>query len=263
MDKTTHPLEKHGNVSLRFAPVAPTSDCWVMLIQLEGLTKCEINQDWFGLQKAEACLLRSTDQCQFQNLGRCLSFLVASDYIRSLSNLLDVNLYAELLHSAKPLRFTLTDDFLNTASQKAAATAMLTAPTDYNRSCMLQFQELYIQFLTQHSYESTKYPEWLASLLLSLQDVNLFGMSMSQLASTTPYSYSRLSRLFRCYTGVSLIDYVTDVKIRHAKELLTNTNMTMLAIASKLEFSISYFNKLFKKKVGVTPGEYRKMNQET
>ncbi len=169
----------------------------------------------------------------------------------------------ELLNSAKLLRFTLTEDFLRGASQKTVdIEAMLATSPEYNRSCMLQFQELYIQFLTQHAYEPTNYPDWLASLLLSLQDVNLFGMSMSQFASTTPYSYSRLSRLFQHYTGVSLIDYVTDVKIRHAKELLKNTNMTMLAIASKLEFSISYFNKLFKRKVGITPGEYRKKNQK-
>ncbi len=262
MDKATNLSEKHGNVSLQFSPVTPASDCWVMLIQLEGMTKCEINQDSVDLRKAEACLLRPTDHCQFQDFGRCLSFLVESDYIRSLSNLLDLNLYAELLNSTKLLRFTLADGFLSIAGQKAAATAMIAAPADYNRSCMLQFQELYIQFLTQHSYEASKYPEWFASLLLSLQDVNLFGMSMNQFASTTPYSYSRLSRLFQNYTGVSLIDYVTDVKIRHAKELLKNTNMTMLAIASKLEFSISYFNKLFKRKVGITPGEYRKKNQE-
>ncbi len=265
MDKTPNMSEIHGNVSLSFSPAAPASACWVLLLQLEGVTKCEFNRDSVILQKAEACLLRPTDHCRFQagEDSRCLSFLVESDYIRSLSNLLDVNLYAALLNSEQLLRFTLTDDFLSTASQKAAAARDLhAAPSEYNRSCMLQFQELYIQFLTQHAYEPTKYPEWLASLLLSLQDVNLFGMSMSQFASTTPYSYSRLSRLFQNYTGVSLIDYVTEVKIRHAKQLLKNTNMTMLAIASKLEFSISYFNKLFKRKVGITPGEYRKKNQK-
>ncbi len=266
MDKTQSISENHGNVSLRFSPIAPTASCWVMLLQLEGATMCEINRDSVTLLKTEACLLRPTDRCRFQPCegSGCLSFLVESDYIRSLSNLLDVNLYPELLNGAKLLRFTLTDDFLRGADQKATATeAMRATPSEYNRSCMLQFQELYIQFLTQHAYEPTNYPDWLASLLLSLQDVNLFGMSMSQFASTTPYSYSRLSRLFRNYTGVSLIDYVTDVKIRHAKELLKNTNMTMLAIASKLEFSISYFNKLFKRKVGITPGEYRKKNQKT
>ncbi len=265
MDKTQSISENHGKVSLRFSPAAPTAACWVMLLQLEGITKCEINREPVTLQTAQACLLRPTDRCRFQVCedNGCLSFLVESDYIRSLSNLLDVNLYPELLNSTKLLQFTLTDDFLRVAGQKAAETEkMLATPSEYNRSCMLQFQELYIQFLTQHAYEPTNYPDWLASLLLSLQDVNLFGMSMSQFASTTPYSYSRLSRLFQNYTGVSLIDYVTDVKIRHAKELLKNTNMTMLAIASKLEFSISYFNKLFKRKVGITPGEYRKRNQK-
>ncbi len=257
--------ENRGNVSLRFSPVAPTASCWVMLLQLEGTTGCEINRESVTLQKAEACLLRPTDHCRFQPCedSRCLSFLVEADYIRSLSNLLDVNVYSELLSGGTRLCFTLPDGVLTSAGQKAAAIQqMQAAPSEYNRSCILLFQELYLQFLTQHAYEPTNYPDWLTSLLLSLQDVNLFGMSMSQFASTTPYSYSRLSRLFQNYTGVSLIDYVTEVKIRHAKELLKNTDMTMLAIASKLEFSISYFNKLFKRKVGITPGEYRKINQK-
>ncbi len=263
--KTDSQPGRNRNVSVRFSAVAPTSAYWVLLIQLAGALPFQINRASAVLEQADACLLRPSDHCRFLDKQNpdCLSFLVDEDYIRSLSILMDANLYSNLVQDSQPLRFTLSETRMAALEQKIQSIKEYDpASTEYSRSCMLLFQELYVQFLAQHSYEPPKYPEWLTSLIVSLQDVNLFGVPMSQIASTTPYSYSRLSRLFQNYTGVSLIDYVTDVKIRYAKQLLRSTDMTMLAIASKLEFSISYFNKLFKRKVGITPGEYRKNHRE-
>ncbi len=273
MDKATNPhgspvnidnrseLAKYKNVSLHYSAVAPTPTQWVLLIQLEGSSDYAVNQDPITLHKGDACLLRPTDYFRSQSNGRCLSFLVDMEYVRSLSSLLDGALYEDLSSSPESLRFSLSDNLLSSLAQK---TAQLGTPQtiEYNRSCILLFQELYIQFLTQHLYTPPKYPEWLTNLIVTLHDTRQFGLPLSQLASTTPYSYSRLTRVFKHYTGVSLIDYVTDIKLRYAKQLLSSTDMTMLAIASSLEFSVSYFNKLFKRKTGVTPGEYRRTHRK-
>lgn len=62
-------------------------------------------------------------------------------------------------------------------------------------------------------------------------------------------------------TGKSPIRYVIDKKTAMAKKMLENSNTSVERIAELLEFeSSSYFCKLFKKKTGMTPTEYRNNN---
>ncbi len=71
-----------------------------------------------------------------------------------------------------------------------------------------------------------------------------------------------LSRLFRKETGMSLTDYIAQVKIERAKRLLAETNDKISHIAESLGYvHFSYFAKLFRKIAGVTPQDYRKHNQ--
>lgn len=71
-----------------------------------------------------------------------------------------------------------------------------------------------------------------------------------------------LSRLFRKETGLSLTDYIVQVKIEKAKRLLKETNDKISNIAEDLGYMhFSYFAKLFKKAAGLTPQEYRKQHQ--
>jgi len=72
-----------------------------------------------------------------------------------------------------------------------------------------------------------------------------------------------LSRLFRKETGLSLSDYIVQVKIERAKRLLAETNDKISHIAESLGYvHFSYFAKLFRKMTGVTPQDYRKQHQQ-
>ncbi len=275
MDKATNPhgsmantanpswFDKLGTVSLRFSQSAPDAACWVLFIQLEGTSACRINGAPITLEKADACLLRPADTFRLQaaeaDSSRYFSILVDCDFISRQANLVDLTLYSNLLGSTHPLLFHLTPTLL---SELAAAAPALQSGQPLKqediRSCRLLLQKLFIRFLEQYPYDRLKYPLWLLQFIEQLQDLDTFCTPLSQLARLTPYSYSRLTHLFKEYMGVSLVDYVTDIKLKYAKQLLTTTDFTMLAISSKLEFSVSYFNKLFKRKTGLTPGAYRK-----
>ncbi|BFT70887.1 helix-turn-helix domain-containing protein [Paenibacillus sp. P36] len=67
----------------------------------------------------------------------------------------------------------------------------------------------------------------------------------------------RLSAVFAEVTKQNFIDYLTEVRIEKSKELLRNTDLKVTEIAGRVGYQPSYFNKLFKKSEGVTPGEYR------
>ncbi|HZG87782.1 AraC family transcriptional regulator [Paenibacillus sp.] len=78
----------------------------------------------------------------------------------------------------------------------------------------------------------------------------------ADLAGTTPYT---LSKWFKQTTGVNFIDYLTNVRIERAKTLLRESDKKINDIAEAVGYQQSYFNRIFKKQVGVTPGQYRDM----
>ncbi len=74
-------------------------------------------------------------------------------------------------------------------------------------------------------------------------------------------SKAYLSELFKKDTGISLLEYISRVKIERAKYLLTTTTLKNYEIADTLGFSDhEYFSKVFKKNIGVPPSIYRKNN---
>lgn len=83
-----------------------------------------------------------------------------------------------------------------------------------------------------------------------------------ELCRTSGYSPAHLRRLFLKYYSRSPRDYVLDRRIEMAKEmLLDKPPKSIQEIAESLDFcSPSYFCKLFRKRTGCTPLEYREAN---
>jgi AraC-like DNA-binding protein len=67
----------------------------------------------------------------------------------------------------------------------------------------------------------------------------------------------RLSAVFAEVTNQNFIDYVTEIRLEKSKQLLRNTDLKVTEIAARVGYQPSYFNKIFKKSEGITPGEYR------
>lgn len=72
---------------------------------------------------------------------------------------------------------------------------------------------------------------------------------------------SYFSTLFKHEMGVTFTDYLNELKIEYASNLLTNTNLSIIDILLSTGFDDqSYFTKVFKKAKGVTPKQYRSSN---
>lgn len=77
-------------------------------------------------------------------------------------------------------------------------------------------------------------------------------------------SVDHISRLFKGAGDTSLSDYIINTKIDKAKELIENTDHSIRQIAQMLGYSDpNYFVRVFKKRTGVTPTEYRTKAKET
>lgn len=83
-------------------------------------------------------------------------------------------------------------------------------------------------------------------------------LSLNRLSELVFLNPAYLSRLYKQSTGVGLVDYINDVRLKKAKRALLETNAKIHDIARSVGFeSPTYFARLFKRHEGMTPQEYR------
>ncbi|MFC0472610.1 response regulator [Halalkalibacter kiskunsagensis] len=83
-------------------------------------------------------------------------------------------------------------------------------------------------------------------------------LSLEKLSNRFFMSREHISRKFKQEKGVTLSEYVTQLRIEQAKQWLIQTDEKMYSISIKLGYQDgNFFSKLFKKMVGMTPIEYR------
>lgn len=83
-------------------------------------------------------------------------------------------------------------------------------------------------------------------------------LSLESLGAIVHLHPSYLSKIFKEVSDINLSNYITDVKMQRAAELLGQGDMKVQDVMRQLGYQKSqHFSKLFKKKYGITPKEYR------
>lgn len=83
-------------------------------------------------------------------------------------------------------------------------------------------------------------------------------ISLRTVANEINLSHTYFSALFKKETGMKFIDYLTEVRVEKAKELLCRTSMQVSEIAYMVGFrDYRYFGQIFKKHTGKTPREFQ------
>lgn len=82
-------------------------------------------------------------------------------------------------------------------------------------------------------------------------------VSLKKTADLFHLNASYVSQLIKAETGLTYTQYITDLRISKAKDLLRSTNLSLAEISEAVGFNdYFYFIKKFKKEVGVTPGKF-------
>ena len=88
-------------------------------------------------------------------------------------------------------------------------------------------------------------------------------LTLPQLAENVHFSANYLSAQIKKKTGMSYINYVSLLRMEYAEQLLTGTNLKVSEVAAKCGYhDNSYFNRIFCRKYGTTPEQYRKAHKK-
>lgn len=86
----------------------------------------------------------------------------------------------------------------------------------------------------------------------------IYDISMQEAAEEMGYSDAYFSKLFKQYFNQNFTAYLTEYRIKKAKELLTDTNNSIKDISRMVGYEDSnYFAKIFKRIVGEIPSKFR------
>ncbi len=119
----------------------------------------------------------------------------------------------------------------------------------------------------RRSYESISYfdgqinqhpDEDIVQAQMWLQDNYSRDIRLSEVAERFEMSVRSFNRRFKAATNKSPLQYLQEIRIQTAKDLLKTSNLTISEIAFKVGYSdMGHFTGLFKKLLSTTPSEYR------
>ena len=106
--------------------------------------------------------------------------------------------------------------------------------------------------------QNDQYPSWLKDLLQQMNMRQLYKEGLPSLVSRFSYDRSYMCNVFKKYMGMTMTEYLNDLRLQYAASQIKLTTGSILNISQEAGFSsVSYFNKLFKKKYGCSPKKYK------
>ena len=127
------------------------------------------------------------------------------------------------------------------------------------KSSMMLMKEIFSSYCRLVYKNSMKqYSPIVKKTILVIESDISAELSLDTLAQKQGISKGYLATIFKKETGKTVLEYIKDKRIEHAMYLLTNTHLQIQTIALHCGvMDVQYFSKIFKKKIGMNPKEYR------
>ncbi|MCL6572591.1 MAG: bifunctional transcriptional activator/DNA repair enzyme AdaA [Bacillus sp. (in: Bacteria)] len=105
--------------------------------------------------------------------------------------------------------------------------------------------------------------EWVDQIIQYIDENYTEKLTLETLADICHGSPYHLQRTFKKISGITPIEYIQQIRINKAKNLLYHSNRTVADIALSVGIpNTSYFSTLYKKKTGTTPSQCRLLNEK-
>ena len=91
-----------------------------------------------------------------------------------------------------------------------------------------------------------------------------YEIRLPQVADIAGMSPSAFSRFFKLHTGRNLSEYIIDLRLGYASRMLVDSTHSIAEISFQCGFNnLSNFNRIFKKRKGCSPSEFRENYHKT
>ncbi|WP_342442224.1 AraC family transcriptional regulator [Lysinibacillus sp. FSL K6-0075] len=122
------------------------------------------------------------------------------------------------------------------------------------------FYQCVYEFLQQLSQQHVivQQPDLVEQIQIYIEEYYSQPITRESLAQMLNYSVPYIAKQFKQKTGRSIIDYLIQIRIQKAQQLLIHTTSSLQEIASSVGYEdVSYFIRIFKKYSGQTPMQFK------
>ncbi len=123
-----------------------------------------------------------------------------------------------------------------------------------------ELKRSYESLLLNEDQSSTHHDETIIKVQEWIQDNYTKPIPVTEIARRFQLSVRSLNRRFKQATNTTPLQYLQDLRISQAKDLLKQSNLVIAEVADQVGYQdASYFTGLFKKLNAITPNEYRRL----
>lgn len=131
-----------------------------------------------------------------------------------------------------------------------------------NKDIELFLYQMIKEMIYQPNSIRNLYPNWFKTLLLEIQNIERVK-DTRDIFKKSPYSKQYTIKKFHEYLNMTPTQYLNKTKINRSIELLLSTDLSIAIIAFECGFNnVEYFDKIFKRNMGMTPIRYRQTQRQ-
>ena len=259
---SSHKLDS-VNMRIKFDDydVLHNHDYFELFCTTEGKYKHQINgkKEEF-LSPGDGYLIRPDDYHKIKSATDTVShlnILIKEEFFEKCCNNYDKNLLNKI-NQLDTIPLLLSQAFINKLSF-LFSNYYETKNKDYRRILEKMICNQIIETVIEDSpILGNRIPQWFKEILNEINQRKNLSWKVTDVVNLSNYSKTHFERLFKQYTNLTIIEYLTNIKMQFAAEFLTTSNLKISEISSLLGYStISHFNHLFKKYYKTTPLNYR------
>lgn len=269
MEKIVNLTPEYGRITREYPGPCPKHyhEKWEMMLIVEGKVLNIINDVNYECHKGDIFFCGPPHKHEIKRLTTPhlhWDLYCSDEEMRILCNAFNDSLYKRL-NSSNPLFFSLKPPIFDQIIAKLQKLKMLDG-FDYSVQTKQAIANAVLSFVLSYYVENTyirdsAIPSWFYEFIDNLQNRDVFSCSVAEIIDKTGYSHTQFSKLFKQFTGITLIEHVMNLRLEYACTRLTTSNDSVLQISSQSGYdSLSFFTKIFKKKFGISPLQYRKNN---
>lgn len=234
-------------------------DFYEVVVVLCGTCVQNLNGVEKPFQKNEIVILRPGDCHAFvsqSNDVQVAALSVETEEFERFCYAFDPLLTAALRGAAAPICFACSEEAMLGALWEKGVRE---GASEY--ACKWHLSHILTLYLDDCAERDTAVPPCLKQALEKMVRPEYLNGGIAALVALSGYSRSHLSRLMKEHLGVTLHEYVLEKRLVAAYDLLVISGEGIEEISERLGYaSLSHFNKIFKRKFGVSPAAFRRQN---